>query len=95
MTLADMSVITSEVKVDENRHRQRSPRPAADVTIDAIPHKVFHGIVSEIGDNAIVRLNWCSYIAGYLDERRSEGLQSGCDAHRSATGLAPRPLFDG
>src|SRR5208337_997082 len=26
-----------------------------DVTIDAIPHKVFHGIVSEIGDNAIVR----------------------------------------
>jgi HlyD family secretion protein len=27
----------------------------ADVTIDAIPHKVFHGIVSEIGDNAIVR----------------------------------------
>jgi HlyD family secretion protein len=25
------------------------------VTIDAIPHKVFHGVVSEIGDNAIVR----------------------------------------
>ncbi len=27
----------------------------ADVTIDAIPRKVFHGVVSEIGDNAIVR----------------------------------------
>ena len=27
----------------------------ADVTIDAIPHKIFHGVVSEIGDNAIVR----------------------------------------
>ena len=27
----------------------------ADVTIDAIPRKVFHGIVTEIGDNAIVR----------------------------------------
>jgi HlyD family secretion protein len=25
------------------------------VTIDAIPHKVFHGVVSEIGNNAIVR----------------------------------------
>jgi HlyD family secretion protein len=27
----------------------------AEVTIDAIPHKIFHGTVSEIGDNAIVR----------------------------------------
>jgi HlyD family secretion protein len=27
----------------------------ADVTIDAIPNKIFHGAVSEIGDNAIVR----------------------------------------
>jgi HlyD family secretion protein len=27
----------------------------ADVTIDAIPHKVFHGTVSEIGNDAIVR----------------------------------------
>ncbi|MGA8069678.1 MAG: efflux RND transporter periplasmic adaptor subunit, partial [Terriglobales bacterium] len=55
MTIADMSVITAEVKVDEtdivNVHLQQP----AEVTIDAIPHKVFHGIVSEIGDNAIVR----------------------------------------
>jgi HlyD family secretion protein len=28
---------------------------AAEVTIDAIPHKIFHGTVTEIGDNAIVR----------------------------------------
>jgi HlyD family secretion protein len=28
---------------------------SADVTIDAIPKKIFHGTVSEIGDNAIVR----------------------------------------
>ena len=28
---------------------------AADVTIDAIPRKIFHGTVTEIGDNAIVR----------------------------------------
>ena len=27
----------------------------AEVTIDAIPHKIFHGTVTEIGDNAIVR----------------------------------------
>src|SRR6266436_9381156 len=55
MTLADMSVITSEVKVDETDIVNVKLGQSADVTIDAIPHKVFHGIVSEIGDNAIVR----------------------------------------
>jgi HlyD family secretion protein len=50
-----MSVITAEVKVDETDIVNVHLGQAADVTIDAIPHKVFHGIVSEIGDNAIVR----------------------------------------
>jgi HlyD family secretion protein len=55
MTLADMSVITSEVKVDETDIVNVRLGQPADVTIDAIPRKVFHGVVSEIGDNAIVR----------------------------------------
>ncbi len=55
MTIADMSVITSEVKVDETDIVNVHLGQPADVAIDAIPHKVFHGIVSEIGDNAIVR----------------------------------------
>jgi len=55
MTIADMSVITSEVKVDETDIVNVHLGQRADVTIDAIPHKIFHGIVSEIGDNAIVR----------------------------------------
>jgi HlyD family secretion protein len=55
MTIADMSVITAEVKVDETDIVNVHLGQPADVTIDAIPHKVFHGIVSEIGDNAIVR----------------------------------------
>ena len=55
MTIADMSVITSEVKVDETDIVNVHLGQPADVTIDAIPRKVFHGIVSEIGDNAIVR----------------------------------------
>jgi HlyD family secretion protein len=55
MTIADMSVITSEVKVDETDIVNVHLGQPADVTIDAIPHKVFHGVVSEIGDNAIVR----------------------------------------
>jgi HlyD family secretion protein len=55
MTLADMSVITSEVKVDETDIVNVRLGQPAEVTIDAIPHKTFHGVVSEIGDNAIVR----------------------------------------
>src|SRR5438445_82853 len=55
MTIADMSVITAEVTVDETDIVNVKLGQPADVTIDAIPHKVFHGIVSEIGDNAIVR----------------------------------------
>jgi HlyD family secretion protein len=55
MTLADMSVITSEVKVDETDIVNVRLGQPAEVTIDAIPHKVFQGVVSEIGDNAIVR----------------------------------------
>jgi HlyD family secretion protein len=55
MTIADMSVITAEVRVDETDIVNVHLGQPAEVTIDAIPHKVFHGIVSEIGDNAIVR----------------------------------------
>ena len=55
MTIADMSIITSEVKVDETDIVNVKLGQLAEVTIDAIPRKVFHGIVTEIGDNAIVR----------------------------------------
>ena len=55
MTIADMSVITSEVKVDETDIVNVKLGQSAEVTIDAIPRKVFHGIVTEIGNNAIVR----------------------------------------
>ena len=55
LTLADMSVITAEVKVDETDIVNVRLGQPAEVTIDAIPKKIFHGTVSEIGDNAIVR----------------------------------------
>ncbi|SRR5579871_455746 len=55
MTIADMSVITAEVKVDETDIVNVHLGQSAEVSIDAIPKKVFHGTVSEIGDNAIVR----------------------------------------
>jgi HlyD family secretion protein len=55
MTIADMSIITAEVKVDETDIVSVKLGQPADVTIDAIPRKTFHGTVTEIGNNAIVR----------------------------------------
>lgn len=55
MTIADMSVITAEVKVDETDIINVKIGQPAEVTIDALPNKVFPGHVTEIGDNAIVR----------------------------------------
>jgi HlyD family secretion protein len=55
MTIADMSVITAEVKVDETDIVNVKMGQTAEVTIDAIPRKIFHGTVTEIGDNAMVR----------------------------------------
>jgi HlyD family secretion protein len=55
MTIADMSVITAEVKVDETDIVNVRLGQPAEVSIDAMPKKTFTAIVSEIGDNAIVR----------------------------------------
>jgi len=55
MTLADMSVITAEVKVDETDIVNVKLGQSAEVSIDAIPRKIFRAVVTEIGNNAIVR----------------------------------------
>jgi len=55
MTLANMSVITAEVRVDETDIVNVRLGQPAEVTIDAIPKKTFKAVVSEIGNNAIVR----------------------------------------
>ncbi len=55
MTVADMSVITAEVKVDETDIVNVKLDQVADVTIDAIPNKTFKGHVTEIGNTAILR----------------------------------------
>jgi HlyD family secretion protein len=55
MTVADMGVITAEVRVDETDIVNIAIGQPAEVTIDALPGKTFHGEITEIGDNAIVR----------------------------------------
>jgi HlyD family secretion protein len=55
MTLADMSVITAEIKVDETDIVNVRLGQSADVTVDAIPGKVFKGHVTLVGDQALLR----------------------------------------
>src|ERR1700722_7889208 len=55
MTLADMSVITAEVKVDETDIVNISMNQPADVTVDALPGRIFKGHVTEVGDQALLR----------------------------------------
>jgi HlyD family secretion protein len=55
MTLSDMSTVTAEVKVDETDIVNVKIGQDADVTIDAVPGKVFKGKVTEIGSQAVLR----------------------------------------
>ncbi len=55
MTLADMSVITAEVKVDETDIVNVRMDQTADVTVDALPGRIFKGHVTEVGDQALLR----------------------------------------
>ena len=55
MTLADMSVITAEVKVDETDIVNIQMGQPAEVTVDALPGKVFKGHVTLVGDQALLR----------------------------------------
>ncbi len=55
MTVADMSVITAEVKVDETDVVSVKLGQPADVTVDALPGKIYKGHVTEVGDQALLR----------------------------------------
>jgi HlyD family secretion protein len=55
MTIADMSLITAEVKVDETDIVSVKLGQEGDITIDAIPNRTFKGHVIEIGNTAILR----------------------------------------
>ena len=55
MTISDMSVVTAEIKVDETDIVNVRTGQLADVTIDAVPGKIFKGRITEIGSQAVLR----------------------------------------
>src|SRR5262249_44831354 len=55
MTIADMSVITAEVKVDETDIVNVKLGQEAQIKVDALGNRVLKGHVSELGNSAINR----------------------------------------
>jgi len=55
MTISDMSVVTSEVMVDETDIVAVRLGQEAEVTIDALPGRFFKGTVTEVGTQAVLR----------------------------------------
>jgi len=55
MTVADMSAVTAEVRVDESDVINVQSGQPTEVTIDAYPDSTFRGTVSEIGTTALLR----------------------------------------
>ena len=55
LTISDMSVVTSEVMVDETDIVNVRPGQPAQVTIDAMPGKFFSGHIMQVGTQAVLR----------------------------------------
>jgi len=55
MTIADLSVITTEVMVDESDIGAVAIGQTAQVSVDAFPDRPFTGKVTEIGNTAVIR----------------------------------------
>jgi len=55
MTIADMSVVTAEVKVDETDIVNVQMGQPAEITVDALPGKSFKGHVTLVWDQALLR----------------------------------------
>lgn len=55
MRVADMSVVTAEVQVDETDIATIHLGQPATLTIDAFGDKTFHGTVTQVGDTAMLR----------------------------------------
>jgi HlyD family secretion protein len=55
LTISDMSVVETEMEVDETSIPSVKLGQEARVRIDAYPNKVFDGVVTEVGSSPIVR----------------------------------------
>jgi HlyD family secretion protein len=87
MTLADMSVITAEVKVDETDIVYVKMGQSAEITVDALPGRTFKGHVTLVGDQAILRST------GIATSQSTTGTEEAKDFKVVIT-LDPQQAFD-
>ncbi len=93
MTISDMSVVTSEVMVDETDIINIRVDQPATITVDALPRQTFTGRVTEVGNQAVLRSS------GLASTQSTTGSQEAKDfkvvvTHGSpADGSAQRTFF--
>src|SRR5260221_3955252 len=75
MTLSDMSVVTAEVKADETDIVTVRIGQEADVTIDAVPGKIFKGKVTEVGSQAVLRSSGLTTTQSTTSTQEAQGFK--------------------
>ena len=94
MTIADMSIITAEVKVDETDIVNVKLGQQARIKVDALGDRMREGHITEIGNSALARSTSSSGgITSGPD--RKPGFQGGRHARRSTAGVAARSFVHG
>jgi HlyD family secretion protein len=68
MTIADMSVMEAQIKVDETDVVQITLGDEAEIEVDALPDKKLKGTVSEIGNSPLLQSNSGSNQAGEVKD---------------------------
>ena len=92
MTLADMSVVTAEVKVDETDIVNIQLGQPAEVTVDALPGKVFKGHVTLVGDQALLRSTGIATSQSTTGTEEAKDFKVVVTLDDAVDRSAPRPL---
>ena len=93
MTLADMSVVTAEVKVDETDIVNVQLGQPADVTVDALPGKIFKGHVTLVGDQALLRSTGVATSQSTTGTEEAKDFKVVVTLDDPSRRAAPRPLL--
>ena len=95
MTIADMSVVTAEVKVDETDIVNVKLGQSADVSVDALPGKVFKGMVTLVGDQALLRSTGIATSQSTTGTEEAKDFKVVVTHQRPQQGFAARSLLHG
>jgi HlyD family secretion protein len=89
MTISDLSLVNAEVKVDETdivnvRHGQE-----CDVTIDAVPNKIFKARVTEVGTQAVLRTSGLATTQSQTGSQEAKDFKVVCTLENPPDSIRP------